>query len=265
MTVTVTAPPARLAGLVPVWCGRVPARRPSGSRRRVRREGQAGVVRRGRRDGPAGAPGAVHPVEDRLPGRRPHGPAVPPRTPDPWSRPHPDGGHPARSRRPALGRTSRSVRTPGPVQTSGPAMTPCPAPRVRAGRAPKVTTARDGGSATVAAVGVIAVLLLLTGSALTLSSAVLASHRARSAADLASLAGASALMRGEPPGAACARAAAVARRGDAQLLSLSRRRAQTADGPCRRPALVGHPRPPRAGRRLSAGGAASRALRLSAR
>ena len=44
----------------------------------------------------------------------------------------------------------------------------------------------DGGSATVAAVGVIAVLLLLTGSALTLSSAVLASHRARSAADLAS-------------------------------------------------------------------------------
>jgi secretion/DNA translocation related TadE-like protein len=85
----------------------------------------------------------------------------------------------------------------------------------------------DGGSATVAAVGVIAVLLLLTGSALTLSSAVLASHRARSAADLASLAGASALMRGEPPSAACARAAAAARRGDAQLLSCRAAGAQT--------------------------------------
>jgi secretion/DNA translocation related TadE-like protein len=77
----------------------------------------------------------------------------------------------------------------------------------------------DGGSATVAAVGVIAVLVLLTGSGLTLSSAVLASHRARSAADLASLAGASALMRGEPTGAACARAAAIARRGGAELVS----------------------------------------------
>ena len=85
----------------------------------------------------------------------------------------------------------------------------------------------DGGSATVAAVGVIAVLLLLTGSALTLSGAVLASHRARSAADLASLAGASALMRGEPPSAACARAAAVARRGNAQLLSCRAAGAQT--------------------------------------
>ena len=71
----------------------------------------------------------------------------------------------------------------------------------------------------MAAVGVIAVLLLLTGSGLTLCSAVLASHRARSAADLASLAGASALMRGESPGAACAHAAAVAGRGGAQLLS----------------------------------------------
>ena len=73
----------------------------------------------------------------------------------------------------------------------------------------------------MAAVGVIAVLLLLSGSGLTLSSAVLASHRARSAADLASLAGASTLMRGEPPGVACARAAAVARRGGAELSSCS--------------------------------------------
>ena len=79
----------------------------------------------------------------------------------------------------------------------------------------------------MAAVGVVSVLLLLTGSALTLSSAVLASHRARSAADLASLAGASALMKGEPSSVACARAAAVARRGDAQLLSCRADGAQT--------------------------------------
>ena len=95
-----------------------------------------------------------------------------------------------------------------------------PAAVGRRGRARRRRRPRgDSGSATLAAVGVIAVLLLLTGSGLTLSSAVLASHRARSAADLASLAGASALMRGQPPGAACARAAAVARRGGAELSS----------------------------------------------
>lgn len=57
---------------------------------------------------------------------------------------------------------------------------------------------------------VIALVLMLTVSGLVLASAVLASHRARSAADLAALAGAGALMRGEPPVAACQSAAAVA-------------------------------------------------------
>ena len=77
----------------------------------------------------------------------------------------------------------------------------------------------DRASATVAAVGVMAVLLLLTLSALTLSSAMVASHRARSAADLASLAGASALMRGEAVAAACARATAIAWRSGAAVVS----------------------------------------------
>jgi secretion/DNA translocation related TadE-like protein len=85
----------------------------------------------------------------------------------------------------------------------------------------------EHGSATVAAVGVMAVLLLLTVSVLTLSSAIVASHRARSAADLASLAGASALMRGEPLGAACARAAAVARLGGAVMISCTAVGAET--------------------------------------
>jgi len=62
----------------------------------------------------------------------------------------------------------------------------------------------------VVMLGVIAVVLMLTVSRLMLASAVLASHRARAAADLAALASAGGLMRGEPPGEACQLAARVA-------------------------------------------------------
>ena len=58
--------------------------------------------------------------------------------------------------------------------------------------------------------GVIGSVLLLTISGLVLASAVLASHRARAAADLAALAATGVLMRGEPAGAACAAGAQVA-------------------------------------------------------
>ena len=58
--------------------------------------------------------------------------------------------------------------------------------------------------------GVISAVLLLTVSGLVLASAVLASHRARAAADLAALAAAGALARGAPAGVACASAAQVA-------------------------------------------------------
>jgi secretion/DNA translocation related TadE-like protein len=68
----------------------------------------------------------------------------------------------------------------------------------------------ERGSATVVMVGVIAVVLMLTISGLVLASAVLASHRARAAADLAALAAAGVLMRGEPANAACESAAQVA-------------------------------------------------------
>ena len=68
----------------------------------------------------------------------------------------------------------------------------------------------ERGSATVVMLGVIAVVLMLTISGLFLASAVLASHRARAAVDLAALAAAGALMRGEPAGTACEVAAQVA-------------------------------------------------------
>jgi secretion/DNA translocation related TadE-like protein len=57
---------------------------------------------------------------------------------------------------------------------------------------------------------VVAVVLMLTVSGLFLASAVLASHRARAAADLGALAAAGALIRGEPPEAACQLAERVA-------------------------------------------------------
>lgn len=66
------------------------------------------------------------------------------------------------------------------------------------------------GSATVVMVGVIGSVLVLTISGLMLASAVLASQRARAAADLGALAAAGALMRGAPATAACQLAAEVA-------------------------------------------------------
>lgn len=66
------------------------------------------------------------------------------------------------------------------------------------------------GSATVVMLGVIASVLILTVSGLLLSSAVLASHRARTAADLAALAAADLLMHGQPASSACESAAQVA-------------------------------------------------------
>jgi secretion/DNA translocation related TadE-like protein len=64
---------------------------------------------------------------------------------------------------------------------------------------------------------VVAVVLTLTVSGLMLASAVLASHRARAAADLSALAAAGALMRGEPAATACQRAALVAAANDGQM------------------------------------------------
>ncbi|RKT79078.1 secretion/DNA translocation related TadE-like protein [Terracoccus luteus] len=69
---------------------------------------------------------------------------------------------------------------------------------------------RDRGSGSVLVVGVVLALLVLTAGGLVVGSAVVASGRARAAADLAALAGAAALQRGSSAGAACAEAGQVA-------------------------------------------------------
>jgi secretion/DNA translocation related TadE-like protein len=80
---------------------------------------------------------------------------------------------------------------------------------------------RDRGAATVLVVGVVAVVLVLTSGALMLASVVVASHHARLAADLASLAAAAALQDDGDTGRACASASQVARANGAALQSCS--------------------------------------------
>jgi secretion/DNA translocation related TadE-like protein len=77
---------------------------------------------------------------------------------------------------------------------------------------PGIDRRRSGerGSATVLMLAVIVAVLTLTVCGLLLSSAVLASHRARAAADLAALAAAGALLQGQPSPAACQAAQTVA-------------------------------------------------------
>ncbi len=76
---------------------------------------------------------------------------------------------------------------------------------------------RDEGSATVLVLGALGVVLAVTVGVLVLVSAVVASHRAHAAADLAALAAASSLSRGAPPGDACATGGMVATRNHALL------------------------------------------------
>jgi len=82
----------------------------------------------------------------------------------------------------------------------------------------------ERGSVTVVTFGVVAAVLMLTVSGLLLASAVLASHRARAAADLAALAAAEALMRGEAVSTACQSASQVAdlNHGRVRLCLISR-------------------------------------------
>ncbi|MEW1954441.1 Rv3654c family TadE-like protein [Terrabacter sp. NPDC080008] len=62
----------------------------------------------------------------------------------------------------------------------------------------------EGGAATVLVVSVVGLVLVLTLAGLVLASVVLASHRARLAVDLGSLAGAAAIQDGLSPASACA-------------------------------------------------------------
>jgi secretion/DNA translocation related TadE-like protein len=77
----------------------------------------------------------------------------------------------------------------------------------------------ERGSMTVVAVGFIGVLLVLLLGGLALVSAVRASHHSRSAADLAALAAAGSVRRGESAASGCRQATAVASANRAQLRS----------------------------------------------
>lgn len=78
---------------------------------------------------------------------------------------------------------------------------------------------RERGSGTVLTVAAIGVLLILATAGLQLGAAATAAHRARSAADLSALAGATALQEGR--GSPCARAATVAGRNQARIIECS--------------------------------------------
>jgi secretion/DNA translocation related TadE-like protein len=77
----------------------------------------------------------------------------------------------------------------------------------------------DQGSATILVVAGLGVLMMLLLSALGVAAAVIASHRARSAADLGALAGAVSYQGGLGAAAACARAGEMVARNAAQLVS----------------------------------------------
>jgi secretion/DNA translocation related TadE-like protein len=79
--------------------------------------------------------------------------------------------------------------------------------------------ASDRGSSSLLVVGLIGVVLVITVGALALASAVVASHHARTAADLGALAGAMALRDGASRDQACAAAGSVAVANGAVLQS----------------------------------------------
>ncbi|ADU47069.1 Rv3654c family TadE-like protein [Intrasporangium calvum] len=77
--------------------------------------------------------------------------------------------------------------------------------------------ATERGAATVLVIGVLVALLVVTTGGLLIASAVVASHRARLAADLAVLAGATALRDASTVERACAAARRVATLNGAEL------------------------------------------------
>lgn len=115
---------------------------------------------------------------------------------------------------------------------------------------------RERGSGTVLMLAVVAVVLVLTIGAVAVGSAVLAAHRARSAADLAALAAAGTLAQGRSASSACAVAGAMAARNSADLVGC----AATADGSVvvhtTAGVVVGLPGQPRSARALARAGPA---------
>jgi len=84
-------------------------------------------------------------------------------------------------------------------------------------QAGRLTRAPERGAGTVLALGLTASLLILLTMALVAGAALTASNRARSAADLAALAGAGELLLGRDESQACRVAAEITRRNGARL------------------------------------------------
>lgn len=83
----------------------------------------------------------------------------------------------------------------------------------------KAALRRDRGSMTVLAAGICGVLTIVLVAGLALTSAALAAHRARAAADLAALSAAARVQGGASRDEACTAAAAVASRNAASLVA----------------------------------------------
>ena len=84
-----------------------------------------------------------------------------------------------------------------------------------------VRAEREGGAATVLVVAAAGLFLVVYVAGLALASAVVATHRARAAADLAALAGAQAIQAGAGHQAACAAAVRVTERNGARSTGCS--------------------------------------------
>ena len=82
---------------------------------------------------------------------------------------------------------------------------------------------RERGAASIMVLSLVAVVLTLTAGGLVMASVVVASHRARVAADLGALAGASAMQDGASPAQACAVAHRVVSANGAATQSCSLR------------------------------------------
>ena len=106
---------------------------------------------------------------------------------------------------------------PEPLPSPGPLPSPSPAPTSTLRRRPE----GERGAASVMVLSLVAVVLVLTAGGLVVASVVVASHRARVAADLGALAGASAMQDGVSAGQACSVAHQVVRANGAATQSCS--------------------------------------------
>ena len=80
---------------------------------------------------------------------------------------------------------------------------------------------RDAGSGTVLVVGVLAAILMTTAGAMQVVAAVVASHRAQSAADLGALAGAAVAAQGGSVASVCAAVAGIVAANGAAVAACS--------------------------------------------